>query len=118
MYIKTEQIRLICSKYLKRNIIMDIKYLITQKGSAGRIGSVITDLEFEITQRKYKDIYEYCTNCGVCIKRCPAKAINKIEKNNEICSNFLDEIKTRFEPHYGCGKCQTKTPCENQISKI
>jgi epoxyqueuosine reductase len=91
------------------------KSLITEKGTAGRIGSVITDAEFEITKRKYLSLYEYCTNCGACIKRCPVQAIDEHGKNDALCSDYLDEMKLKFVPRYGCGKCQTKTPCESGI---
>jgi epoxyqueuosine reductase len=91
------------------------KSLITEKGTAGRFGSIITDLELEATKRKYTELTEYCSNCGACIKRCPAQAIDDKSKNDELCSNFLDKMKIQFAPRYGCGKCQTKTPCESGI---
>ena len=37
------------------------KGLITEKGMAGRFGSVITDAEFSPTIRPYSDPFEYCT---------------------------------------------------------
>jgi len=92
------------------------KSLITKKGCAGRYGSVITNIKFPITERPYKDIYEYCNNCGACIKRCPALAISEEGKDHGLCSNFIDEnIVPRFKPRYGCGKCQTGVPCEASI---
>jgi epoxyqueuosine reductase QueG len=87
--------------------------LITEKGCAGRIGSVITDLKLDTTARAYKDIYEYCTWCGECISRCPAGAINEKGKDVAVCSDYLDNvISPRYVPRYGCGKCQTAVPCE------
>jgi len=88
------------------------KSLITQKGCAGRCGSVITDLKLEPTPREYNDVYEYCTWCGECIGRCPAGAINEQGKDIPVCSRYIDEIELRFRPRYGCGKCQTAVPCE------
>lgn len=92
------------------------KSFITEMGCAGRLGSVVTTVEYPYTQRQYKDIYEYCNFCGACIKRCPALAISKDGKNHDLCSRYIDEIiLPRYKPRYGCGKCQTGVPCENLI---
>ncbi len=92
------------------------KGIITEKGMAGRIGSLITDMPLEPTERKYSDIYQYCTMCGACVKRCPAGAIS-LEKGkiHRICSDFLDYTAEKYKPRYGCGKCQTGVPCERRI---
>lgn len=92
------------------------KSLITQKGSAGRYGSVLTDREMAITTRPYEDVYEYCNYCYACIDRCPSGAIKKEGKNTDTCSHYIDnEIRPRYAPRYGCGKCQTAVPCEDTI---
>lgn len=89
------------------------KSLITEKGCAGRYGSVITNLEFETTPRNYTDVYEYCNKCGSCISRCPADAITMNGKEHDPCHHFVHiEVESRFKPRYGCGKCQTAVPCE------
>jgi len=86
--------------------------LITDRGSAGRLVSVITDLALEPTSRRYGEVDEYCAKCGACIRRCPASAIDENGKNNAICALYVEETKVRFKPRYGCGKCQTGVPCE------
>ena len=86
--------------------------LITNRGSAGRFVSVITDLKLEATPRTYTEVEEYCTKCGACIRRCPPAAIHTSGKDNAICSNYVDGMKVRYAPRYGCGKCQTGVPCE------
>ncbi|MGB9979614.1 epoxyqueuosine reductase [Methanobacterium sp.] len=86
--------------------------LITNLGTAGRFGSVITDLEFEPNPRPYQEIDEYCTKCGECIGRCPPLAINENGKDAESCSKFLNKVLKLKKPRYGCGKCQTAVPCE------
>lgn len=92
------------------------KSLITKKGCAGRFGSVIVDLPLSPTLRSYKDIYEYCNNCGECISRCPVLAIDKNGKKHPPCDKFInDYLKKKFAPRYGCGKCQTNVPCEAGI---
>ncbi len=92
------------------------KALITEKGIAGRLGSVITSLELEPDNRKYNTIYEYCSMCGKCIKNCPTHAISKEKgKNHLLCSDFLDTVLEKHKPWYGCGKCQINVPCEKGI---
>ena len=92
------------------------KSLITEKGCAGRYGSVIIDLPMSLTHRKYRDIYEYCNFCGECIERCPSKAITTEEKDVSVCAHYINtEIIPRYKPRYGCGKCQTSVPCEDKI---
>jgi epoxyqueuosine reductase QueG len=89
--------------------------MITRKGSAGRFGSVITDLPLPPTPRPYRDIGEYCLNCGVCIKRCPCQAITESGKDNRMCKAYVDIERSKYQPRYGCGKCQTAVPCESRI---
>jgi len=92
--------------------------MITSLGSAGRFGSVIVDFKLEPTQRLYQEVDEYCTKCGVCIDRCPPRAISESGKDNEICSCYVDEMLARYKPRYGCGKCQTAVPCEDKNPKM
>ncbi len=86
--------------------------LITNKGTAGRFGSVITDWELEPKPRNYTEVNEYCDGCGSCISRCPCKAITMETMDKEQCFGFLNKILKRNQPRYGCGKCQTAVPCE------
>jgi len=91
------------------------KGLITRKGVAGRYLSVITSAQFEPTERPYRGVYDYCTLCGACAANCPAKAISKEKgKLHYPCSEFLDAVKAKHPPYYGCGKCQVKVPCEDK----
>lgn len=89
--------------------------LITRAGSAGRVGSVIVDAPLEPTARYYSEIEENCNKCGSCIPRCPPLAITEKGKDNAICSEYLDRVKIRCAPRYGCGKCQTGVACEAGI---
>ena len=90
------------------------KHLITEKGVSGRFGSLITDLPLTVTPRPYTDPYEYCTFCGACRKRCDVGAIGPLEKDNRICSAFQHQVRDRFAPRHGCGKCQLSVPCETR----
>jgi len=92
------------------------KGLITPKGIAGRFGSLVTELKLEPNQRTYEIFDAYCTECGACIQRCPVKAISfEKGKDHEKCSKFLNKTAAKFEPRYGCGKCQVSVPCESGI---
>jgi len=92
------------------------KSMITEKGSAGRYGSLVVDLEMAPSLRPYKEIDEYCNFCGECIDRCPPEAITQEGKDVTACSRYLKEdVSPRFKPRYGCGKCQTGVPCEERI---
>jgi epoxyqueuosine reductase QueG len=86
--------------------------LITRLGAAGRFGSVITDAELEPTPRPYLGVTEYCDDCGLCVDRCPCRAIAASGKDNQVCSAYLATTKVLYAPRYGCGKCQTGVPCE------
>jgi len=92
--------------------------LITRKGTAGRFGSIITELKIPATLRPYTDLYDYCSLCGKCIENCPPDAINKTTgKDHVTCSRFINKVMAENAPYYGCGKCQTATPCETGIPK-
>jgi epoxyqueuosine reductase QueG len=99
--------------------------LLTEKGAAGRLGSIVTDLELEPTPRPYTDIYEYClwkseARCGACIKRCPVDAISREGKDHKICSTNGDQhIRPAFRDwgYHSCGHCHTHLPCSDGLPK-
>ncbi|MCK5128931.1 MAG: 4Fe-4S binding protein [Clostridiales bacterium] len=88
--------------------------LITQKGVAGRFISLITNMEHEITERKYDGVYDYCNMCGECVVNCPANAISfDTGKDHAKCSKFLDWTYKEYYPRSACGKCQVSVQCES-----
>jgi len=101
------------------------KGLITEKGMAGRLGSVITDAVFLPTPRPYSDPFEYCAMCGACMRSCPASAIDMAKgcalgKDQLLCGPYVEGGKLplhgpRQRQRYGCGKCQVGVPCESGI---
>ena len=101
------------------------KGLITEKGIAGRFGSVITDACFNITPRPYSSPFEYCIMCGACMRRCPPGAIDitkgcALGKDQTICGpyvkgSYLPPQGQKQRVRYGCGKCQVGVPCENGL---
>lgn len=100
--------------------------LITPKGIAHRLGSVITDLELVPSQRPYHDHRSNCLyyregTCGACIKRCPAGALSSEGHDKYTCRSYVygtipDAVGERYGvTATGCGLCQTKVPCEGRI---
>jgi epoxyqueuosine reductase len=92
--------------------------LITRLGSAGRLGSIIVSADLAPTPRPYRSKDEHCSKCGACILRCPPLAINELGKDHAVCSDYLDRVKARYNPRYGCGKCQAGVPCEARIPAV
>ncbi len=104
---------------------------ITAKGSAVRIGSIVSDVPVDLTPRLLRDYRENCLfaregTCGMCIKRCPAGAISENGHDKAKCGLYLNtgmpqKIKEqgrteKFVGGYvGCGFCQTGVPCEGRI---
>lgn len=104
------------------------KGLITAKGIAGRMGSIITAAQLPVTQRTYEGLYDHCIGCGACARRCPVQTIDTKAslhqaKQHPRCDAFLDEVRSRpprgasAKIRYGCGKCQVGVPCEHRIPK-
>jgi epoxyqueuosine reductase QueG len=102
--------------------------LITPKGKAMRVGSVIAGLRLAPTPRPYADDdhQAYCLYysqgiCGKCIPRCPAGALSKEGGHDKSkCRAHLTVTRTYVESEYGfegygCGLCQTGVPCESKI---
>ena len=104
--------------------------LITPKGKAVRIGSVVTNLKLTPNDRRYRHPKENCLffrneKCGKCIQRCPAGAITEKGHDKDRCKEYLDsEPMLAKRSEYGpqklssaCGLCQTRVPCEFGIPR-
>lgn len=101
--------------------------LITEKGCAGRYGTVVTDLEIEPTPRtlglRDNCLHDEKGTCGLCIERCPAGAITPEKKDHGKCLDFLlNKVVQEHGPKFnifvgGCGMCQTKVPCSRKTPK-
>lgn len=90
--------------------------LITRRGMAGRFLGIVTDAQIAPDKRAYDDPYEWCLKCGACAPRCPVDAFEPGgARVNRVCHAYLDDLKLVYAPRYGCGKCQTKVPCEAGI---
>ena len=106
--------------------------LITRRGIAHRLGSVVTSVELDPDEREYgDDPFAWCLRsaaaaegreaCGVCISRCPVGSIGEsnAERDKNPCNEHdMKRISAQYgklyewEGIYGCGLCQTKVPCE------
>jgi len=94
------------------------KGLITEKGMAGRFSSILITERIPADERAYTEVYEYCTKCGACAKRCPLEAISVEEgKKNMICREYRERSLELYRPRFGCGLCQTGVPCEHRNPK-
>ncbi len=99
--------------------------LITARGKALRVGSVVAKISLEPTPRPYAGHRAYCSffadgTCGKCIDRCPARAITTAGHDKEKCREHLARsreyvAKTYRFAGYGCGLCQVGVPCETGI---
>lgn len=90
--------------------------IITEKGMAGRLASILLDEVLIPDTRNYTGIYDYCIRCGVCIPKCPAGAISlENGKDNVLCREWAQKMRDLYKPRYGCGKCQLGVPCEHGI---
>ena len=103
--------------------------LITRRGIAHRLGSVVTDAELPPTPRPYgDDPFAWClgiaqAKCRACISRCPVGSIgeNVAARDKQACkSYYADTIKAQcadgfgWDGYYGCGLCHTGVPCEDR----
>jgi epoxyqueuosine reductase len=99
--------------------------LITPRGKAVRVGSVVVRGRVPPTPRPYTDHHAYCLfytegTCGDCIDRCPVKAISASGHDKASCDRHLERTKSYVREHfgfdgYGCGLCQTGVPCESRV---
>jgi epoxyqueuosine reductase QueG len=100
--------------------------LITPRGKAIRVGSVVVRARLEPTPRPYTHHNEWCLfhaggKCRACMKRCPAGAISESGHDKVKCKTYIRSITA---PHVeenqlgfrvnSCGLCQVRVPCESR----
>ncbi len=99
--------------------------LITPKGKAVRLGSIVVRGQVTPTVRPYTHPRAYCLyfsegTCGECISRCPVRALSPAGHDKVKCRRHLDRTKPYIREHYAfdgyaCGLCQTGVPCESGV---
>ena len=103
--------------------------LITAKGKAMRVGSVVTDLPLKPSGKVYPHhrancLFYFNKSCKACAARCPAGAITAKGHDKDKCFEYSyavvgpakrDEYGVKIT---GCGLCQVKVPCEFEIPKL
>ncbi len=86
--------------------------IITKKGTAGRLGSVITDAFITPTKPYENSLCLYYKNgtCRQCVERCPSGALNVDGSFDRFrCNAYLDG-KNISDFEQGCGMCSSG-PC-------
>jgi epoxyqueuosine reductase QueG len=99
--------------------------IITIRGCAGRIGSVLTSAKIKPRKRE-KD--EFCLvkrgkDCYECIENCPVKVLCRDGRfDRDGCMTYLVKQRRNQETVYGfeegtqtCGKCSVNIPCQDRI---
>lgn len=91
--------------------------LITDKGCAGRIGTVLLDIELEPTNTKTSDkprcLYYLDGSCLQCVDNCPTNSLSIDGLNKKVCYKKVqhtDKIYPDLGPCSSCGKCSVG-PC-------
>ena len=100
--------------------------LITPRGKAIRVGSVVVHTQLPPTPREYTRHNEWCLffgkgTCRACIKRCPAGAISEAGHDKMKCYTYIrtvtavhvEQKQLGFRVN-SCGLCQTGVPCESR----
>lgn len=97
--------------------------LITRRGKAVRLGSVVARINLSATAHDYDNHQAWCLwfskgSCGVCMHRCPAEAITPSGHDKEKCFAYIRTVTAPYaQKTFGtqatpCGLCQVRIPCE------
>lgn len=101
---------------------------ITPSGCTGRLGSLVTEADFEdspLVMEKELCLHKNGHKCLVCVRRCPIGAVSEktgIDRKKcwaRLQSNLMEtqELAGLKETTHVCGKCQVVVPCSFKIPK-
>ena len=101
--------------------------LITEKGKAVRITSLIVEAPLEPSKMPYSTYHDWCLyfrdgSCGVCMNRCPVNSITADGHDKNACDAYEEYFAANFWPEdvergnyiLGCGLCQAGVPCQDK----
>lgn len=93
--------------------------LITDSGSAGRFGSIVTSMPISEEKKKSKAGCLWIENgsCGICVKNCTFGALKIDSFDRQLCYEILLKNAEFYEEKGisdACGKCLAKVPCSFQ----
>ncbi|ORJ59295.1 4Fe-4S ferredoxin [Geothermobacter hydrogeniphilus] len=100
--------------------------LITRRGKAIRIGSVVARIDLPGTPLPYDHHQAWCLwhtrgICRECVRRCPADAISDAGHDKDKCFAYIQQVTAPYaQQTFGteatpCGLCQVGIPCEARI---
>ncbi len=87
--------------------------LITEKGCAGRFGSLVTDGEISSDRPVQEAFFAGCEKCNYCVKACPVLALGEKELDKAACYRHLLKVNEFYDDlslSDACGKC-ANGPC-------
>ncbi len=92
--------------------------IITEKGCCGRLGSVVTEAEFDYGHPMDEELclYKRGIDCLECVKRCRFGALSEFGLDRRICYEvLLDNDRYHSDIRWMtdvCGKCCCGVPCD------
>ncbi|MFC1845991.1 hypothetical protein ACFLYM_01070 [Chloroflexota bacterium] len=104
--------------------------IISEKGKAVRLASIITGLQLPPTPRLYSSYMSHCLrnqngSCHRCIDRCPSSALSDQGYDSKKCTEYNNVtvpgiVKEKGREGYDsdhiiCGLCESKVPCEDRL---
>jgi epoxyqueuosine reductase QueG len=84
-------------------------------GPRVRILTILTDAELVYSAKLENNI---CNNCGICVKHCPAKALETPEVNKGACMLNIMETARKTGGEGTCGVCMRVCPVARKAGRI
>lgn len=81
------------------------------------LGAIVSDVEFKPDEPS-EQINSFCFSCGLCVEKCPSKALRSDSFCREKCLQYLSQIPEIVDEavpvwgsiFYGCSVCQSVCP--------